>query len=70
MLLLQKWMALLYCTQLHCMAPLNAALRELLHVFENRVIQLGDSVWEALKFFSSGLGKLCNMNHPGTLFSQ
>ena len=44
--------SLLYCTQLHCTVPLNAALRKLLHLFENRVIQLGDSVWEALKFLA------------------
>lgn len=43
---------LLYWTQLHCAVLLNAALQKLLHVFENRVIQFGDSVWEALKFLA------------------
>lgn len=42
--------ALLCCTQLPCIVPPNASLHELLHVFENRMIHFGDSVWEALKF--------------------
>lgn len=44
--------ALLCSTQLHCRAPLNAALLKLLDMFENTVIQFGDSVWEALKFLA------------------
>lgn len=44
--------ALLCCTQLPCTVPPNAALHELLHEFENRITQFGDSVWEALKFLA------------------
>lgn len=58
MLLLQRWVTFsgLCCV----MAPLRAALLKLLDVFENRVIQFGDSVWEALKFLAQVEGK-CTM---------